>query len=88
MVHAAIAFVTAGVLLVGGGAVELQSCDTGYRTFLGDFTKLIYDVSSEDAVDAVKKSLAVYDSCKAGDSYEPAGAWRKILDDLKSKSAR
>jgi len=87
MFHIVIAATAAGVLLVGGSAVDRQDCATGYQTFLGDFAKLVHSVSSEDAVDAMRKSLAVYDSCKAGDNFEPGSAWRKILDDLRSKPA-
>ena len=82
MLNSVFAAAAAGVLLTGGGAAELQDCEAGYQTFLGNLAKLVHTVQSDEAADVIRKSLAVYDSCKAGDSFNSASAWQAILNEL------
>jgi hypothetical protein len=78
--------VVAAVMLTAANPRPSQDCEAGYQTFLGDFSKLVHTTTGAEASDAVRRSLAVYDACKAGDEFSPDAAWNSIIDTLKSKT--
>ena len=78
--------VMAGALTMAAPAAFAGTdCDGGYKTFLGSMAVYIERAAATDLADAVRKSLAAYDSCKAGDAYSPVVVWNKIIEDMKSK---
>ena len=80
--------VIAGVLAATAApAFAGTDCDGGYKTFLGSMAVYIERTAKTDLADAVRKSLAAYDSCKAGDAYSPVVVWNKIIEDMKFKTA-
>ena len=83
-----VAAASALIVLEQGAAATPQNCDAGYQTFLGDITALIYTTTAPEASEALRRSLAVYDSCKAGDAFAPEASWSAIIQDLKSKSTK
>lgn len=82
-----VAVAVAGLTLAAADVPERPDCDAGYQTFLGDFSRLVHTINAPDAVEGLRKSLAVYDACKAGDSFEPGEAWRAIIRQI-TPSAR
>ena len=81
--------VVAGALTMAAPAAFAgKDCDGGYKTFLGSMAVYIERTATADLADTVRKSLAAYDSCKAGDAYSPVVVWNKIIEDMKSKTAK
>jgi hypothetical protein len=79
--------VAAAALLAGMvPAAAATDCAAGYKTFMNNMTVFIPNVTGSDLASAVKKGLAAYDSCQAGDSFSPKGVWDQIEADMASKS--
>ena len=73
----------AAVLVVGSApAYAAQDCDAGYKTFLGKMMKKVEATPAITIADVLRKGLAAYDSCKAGDSFSPQGVWDQLAADL------
>ncbi len=67
-------------------AIAAEDCAGGYKTFMGKISTFIPNVSGGDLASAVKKRLAAYDSCQAGDSFSPKGVWDQIEKDMAAKA--
>lgn len=63
-------------------------CDGGFKTHLGKMSIYIDKMSGYELADAVRKSLDVYNTCKAGDDFSPNGVWDQILADMQAKAAK
>jgi hypothetical protein len=63
-------------------------CDAGYKSFLGRMSKLLDESAAVDSADGLRRSLAIYDACRAGDDFSPHGVWDKILADMQGKMKR
>ncbi len=83
MTKIALSLAAAALLAGMTPAVAKEDCAAGYKTFMGKMAVFIPNVSGGDLASAVKKGLAAYDSCQAGDDFSPHGVWDKILADMK-----
>ena len=77
----------AAALLVGmTPAIAAEDCAAGYKKFMGNISVFVPNVTGGDLASAVKKGLAAYDSCQAGDSFSPKGVWDQIEKDIAAKA--
>ena len=86
MTKIALSLAAAALLAGMAPAVAAEDCAAGYKSFMGKMSTFIPNVSGGDLASAVKKGLAAYDSCQAGDSFSPRGVWDKINADMAAKA--
>lgn len=63
-------------------------CDKGYKDFLSKMSIYVDKMTGYELADAVRKSLDVYNTCAAGDSFTQYGIWDQILADMKTKAGK
>lgn len=81
--------VLAGALsALASPAFAKTDCDEGFKTHLSKMTIYVDKMSGYELADAVRRSLDVYNSCKAGDNFSPHGVWDQILADMASKAGK
>jgi hypothetical protein len=86
MTKIALSLAAAALLAGMTPAAAGTDCAAGYKTFMGKISTFIPNVSGGDLASAVKKGLAAYDSCQAGDSFSPRGVWDQIEADMAAKA--
>jgi hypothetical protein len=69
-------------------AVAKYDCDKGFQDHMAKMSVFVEKVVGFELADAYRKSLNVYDSCKAGDGFSPPGIWEQIEADMAAKARR
>ncbi len=86
MTKIALSLAAAALLAGMTPAAAATDCAAGYKTFMNNMTVFIPNVTGGDLASAVKKGLAAYDSCQAGDTFSPKGVWDQIEKDMAMKA--
>ena len=77
---------TAALVVAASPAFAKSDCAEGFKTHMKKLSIYTDNVSGDDLVAAVRKSLDAHSACNAGDSLTQYGVWDDIIAEMKAKA--